>query len=68
MSKYKVGAYIRLSRDDKYSESDSIENQRIIIDQYINEHDDFEIVDYYIDNGFVVLILIDLSLYNYILI
>lgn len=52
MSKYKVGAYIRLSRDDKYSESDSIENQRIIIDQYINEHDDFEIVDYYIDNGF----------------
>ena len=52
MSKYKVGAYIRLSRDDKYSESDSIENQRIIIDRYINEHDDFEIVDYYIDNGF----------------
>lgn len=52
MSKYKVGAYIGLSRDDKYSESDSIENQRIIIDRYINEHDDFEIVDYYIDNGF----------------
>ena len=52
MSKYKVGAYIRLSRDDKYSESDSIENQKIIIDQYVNEHDDFEIVDYYIDNGF----------------
>ena len=52
MSKYKAGAYIRLSRDDKYSESDSIENQRIIIDQYINEHYDFEIVDYYIDNGF----------------
>ena len=52
MSKYKVGAYIRLSRDDKYSESDSIDNQKIIIDQYVNEHDDFEIVDYYIDNGF----------------
>lgn len=52
MSKYKVGAYIRLSRDDKYSESDSIENQKIIIDQYVSEHDDFEIVDYYIDNGF----------------
>ena len=28
MSKYKVGAYIRLSRDDKYNESDSIENQK----------------------------------------
>lgn len=52
MSKYKVGAYIRLSRDDKYSESDSIENQKIIIDQYVKDHDDFEIVDYYIDNGF----------------
>ena len=52
MSKYKVGAYIRLSRDDKYSESDSIENQKRVIEQYIKEHDDFEIVDYYIDNGF----------------
>ena len=30
MSKYKVGGYVRLSRDDDYSESDSIQrNQEI---------------------------------------
>ena len=30
MSKYKVGGYVRLSRDDDYSESDSIHrNQEI---------------------------------------
>ena len=27
MSKYKVGSYIRLSRDENYSNSDSIDNQ-----------------------------------------
>lgn len=47
MSKYKVGAYIRLSRNDKYNESDSIENQKRVIEQYIKEHDDFELVDYF---------------------
>ena len=52
MSKYKVGAYIRLSRDDKYSESDSIDNQKKTINNYIKEHDDFELVNYYVDNGF----------------
>lgn len=52
MSKYKVGAYIRLSRDDKYSETDSIDNQKKVIEQYVKEHDEFEIIDYYIDNGF----------------
>ena len=28
MSKYKVGGYVRLSRDDDYSESDSIQRQK----------------------------------------
>ena len=27
MSKYNIGAYIRLSRDESYSDSDSIDNQ-----------------------------------------
>ena len=27
MSRYNVGAYIRLSRDESYSDSDSIDNQ-----------------------------------------
>ena len=29
MSKYKVGAYVRLSKDDSYNESDSIVNDRV---------------------------------------
>jgi len=29
MSKYKVGGYVRLSRDDDYSELDSIQNKDI---------------------------------------
>ena len=37
MVKYKVGAYIRLSKDDNYSESDSIKNQKSIIKNYIKE-------------------------------
>lgn len=31
MSKYKVGAYVRLSKDDSYNEFDSIDNQKSII-------------------------------------
>ena len=39
--KYKVAKYMRLSRDDgDEAESESIENQRDIIDNYIEEHDD----------------------------
>lgn len=52
MSKYKVGAYVRLSRDDKYSESDSIDNQKKTINQYIKEYDDFELATFYVDNGY----------------
>ena len=39
MSKYKVGAYVRLSKDDSYNESDSIDNQKSIIKDYIKEID-----------------------------
>ena len=40
---YKVAKYMRLSRDDGDDrESESIENQRDIIDSYINEHDDLK--------------------------
>ena len=52
MAKYKVGAYIRLSRDDKYNESDSINNQMSLINHYIKDNNDFEIFDYYIDDGY----------------
>lgn len=52
MLEYKVGAYVRLSRDDNYTESDSINNQKNIINGYIEENNEFELVDYYIDNGY----------------
>lgn len=52
-SKYKVAKYMRLSRDDgDEAESESIENQRDIIDNYIEEHDDLEVVSEYADDGF----------------
>lgn len=49
---YKVGAYVRLSKDDNYNESDSIDKQKSIIKDYIKENSDFELVDYYVDNGY----------------
>ena len=51
MSKYNVGAYIRLSRDDSYSDSDSIDNQIKLADYYC-ENNGLEIVEKYIDNGY----------------
>ncbi len=54
MYKYKVGAYLRLSKeytiDNK--ESNSITNQKQIINSYVNEHSNLELVDYYIDDGY----------------
>lgn len=34
MSRYNVGAYIRLSRDESYSDSDGIDNQIKLADYY----------------------------------
>ena len=52
-SKYKVAKYMRLSRDDgDEAESESIENQRDIIDNYIEENKELEIVGEYADDGF----------------
>lgn len=52
-SVWKVGKYIRLSRDDGNNESESIVNQRKILDEKIPEffEDDYEIIDEYIDDG-----------------
>lgn len=51
MSKYNVWAYIRLSRDESYSDSDSIDNQIKLADYYC-ENNDLRIVEKYIDNGY----------------
>lgn len=51
MTDFRAGAYLRLSRDDERNgESLSIENQRVILTQYIKEHG-WELVDTYIDDG-----------------
>ncbi|MFB0958271.1 MAG: recombinase family protein [Clostridiaceae bacterium] len=48
---FRAGAYLRLSRDDERNgESMSIENQRMILTQYIKEHG-WELVSTYIDDG-----------------
>ena len=46
MSKYNVGAYVRLSRDESYSDSDSIDNQIKLADYYC-ENNGLEIVEKY---------------------
>lgn len=50
---YKVGTYLRLSRDDgdKY-ESDSISSQRDMINKYINDNTDLILFKEYSDDGF----------------
>ncbi len=48
---YKVGIYVRLSRDDeRMGESVSIENQKLILTKYCEEQR-WEIVDIYCDDG-----------------
>lgn len=46
-----VAAYIRLSVEDVHHKGDSIETQKRIILNYINENPDFELYDTYIDTG-----------------
>ena len=49
---YKVGIYLRLSRDDERTgESLSIENQRTILTKYIEEQQGWTLYDEYVDDG-----------------
>lgn len=56
--KYKTGAYLRLSKGDgdvdgtSKSESNSISSQRLIIDRFIEDNPEFELVETYIDDGY----------------
>lgn len=53
INNYKVAKYMRLSRDDGDDrESESIENQRDILDSYIKEHAELEETGEYIDDGY----------------
>ena len=51
---YKVAAYLRLSKEEynNEKESNSIINQRQIIDNYLKEHKEYKLVDYYVDDGY----------------
>jgi DNA invertase Pin-like site-specific DNA recombinase len=48
---FKVGIYIRLSRDDGNIESDSVVSQRSLLTQYIKENN-YNLIDEYVDDGF----------------
>lgn len=50
---WKIGKYIRLSREDGNCESESIINQRKILDEQIPDYfqDRYDVVDEYIDDG-----------------
>ena len=50
-SSFKVGIYIRLSRDDGNLESDSIISQRSLLRRYVKENN-YNIVEEYVDDGF----------------
>ena len=54
MNKYKVAAYLRLSKEEfsNEKESNSITNQKLIINNYLKEHREHKLVDYYIDDGY----------------
>ena len=51
---YKAAAYLRLSKEEynNEKESNSITNQRQIIDSYLEEHKEYKLVDYYVDDGY----------------
>ena len=54
MQKYKVGAYLRLSKEEfsNEKESNSITNQKLIIDNYLKKYKEYVLIDYYIDDGY----------------
>ena len=53
MSKFKATAYLRLSHtDDRSAESDSIANQRRLIEDYVVQHPEIELVSERIDDGY----------------
>lgn len=50
---YQVGVYIRLSREDGDDrESESVENQREIINKFIEENEELIFANEYVDDGF----------------
>lgn len=50
---YKAALYIRLSAEDgDKEESNSVTNQRMLLNEFLNDNPDIELYDYYIDDGY----------------
>lgn len=54
---WSVGLYIRLSQEDEDNgkekqESNSVTSQKTLLNEFIKEHDDLNVYDIYIDDGF----------------
>ena len=50
---YKAALYIRLSVEDgDKAESNSVTNQRMLLNEFLKDNPDIELFDYYIDDGF----------------
>ena len=50
---WNMAAYMRLSKEDNENMiSNSISNQKMLINEYIDEHQDLNLIDYYIDDGY----------------
>ena len=53
MEIWNTAGYLRLSREDgDKAESDSIANQRKLLEQYIHSHPELRLVDFYQDDGY----------------
>lgn len=54
MQRFNAAAYLRLSKEEfsNEKESNSITNQKLIIDNYLKEHKEYKLVDHYIDDGY----------------
>ena len=51
--KYNIGAYIRISNEENDKlKSNSINNQKELINEYIAKHQDLKLIEYYIDDGY----------------
>ena len=53
-TKYKVGGYIRLSKEDENLQGEfsfSVESQKLILERYYREHN-YELINFYIDDGY----------------
>ena len=54
---YRTGIYLRLSQGDEdidgleKKESNSISNQKLLLEGFIDAHDDLKLVDIFIDDG-----------------